>query len=263
MKKIIVFFLILMNFFILQINAKEIKIAYENKEQPPYYMGNTSKVLSKNPGVVVEMIQMLDEMMSEIEIKLVRYPWVRCKDSLKKNKVDGIFNASYKKGRLKLGWYPTKNKKHAGRVDISRRVTTIAYSLYKLKGTEIGWDGKNFKSINVKVGAVSGYSIVGDLKKKGVTVDEARSSENNLGKLLLQRVKAVALQDVTADSFIKSEPKKYSKVVKVKPPLVTKPYYLMLSHKFVKENPKLAQKIWDNIRKIRKKQFKKLASKYK
>ena len=70
----------------------EITVSYENKEQPPYYMGDTDEVLD-NPGVAVEMVKMLEKEIPELKITLKRTPWKRCIEELTSSNVDGIFNA--------------------------------------------------------------------------------------------------------------------------------------------------------------------------
>jgi polar amino acid transport system substrate-binding protein len=107
-----------------------------------------------------------------------------------------------------------------------------------------------------------GYSIVNDLKNKGVKVEEAQDSMTNLMKVAKGRIDAAALQDVTADDILKNNKKEMGNIVKLNPPVVSKEYYLMLSKKFVQDNPALAQKIWDTIKVIREKEFKNLSSKY-
>ncbi len=240
----------------------ELKIAFEDKEQPPYYIGNSSDVMATNPGVAVEMVLMVGDMLDDVQIKLLRMPWKRCTTMLEQNKVDGIFNASYKTSRLMAGWYPTVDKTHEGEVDPSRRITTIAYSLYAMKGKNLGWTGSNFDILKGTVGAPLGYSIVDDLRKKGVSVEEAPSTEMNLKKLVNGRVLAVALQDVTGDSIISSKPEEFGNIEKLSPPLKTKPYYLMLSKNFVSSHPELSQKIWDTIALIRETKLKDIAKKY-
>lgn len=261
MKKIVVFSVLFFCSFVFHANAVEMTIAYENKEQPPYYMGNSDAVISPRPGVSVEMVKMLEERIPGLSIQFVRYPWRRCTFSLGENLVDGIFNASYSKERLAIGWYPTKDHSHGGAADTDRRITTITYSIYTLKDSKLGWDGKIFSGLDGNIGAPLGYSVVNDLKKLNVPVEEAPSTVNNLDKLAAGRVAALALQDVTADNIIRNNPK-YADIVKISPPFLSKHYYLMLSDSFVKAHPDLAQKIWDEIRNIRNASFDKIAENY-
>jgi polar amino acid transport system substrate-binding protein len=243
--------------------AVELTLAYEDKEQPPYYMGNSLLVKDDKPGVSVDIINRLGEMIDGLEINLVRCPWKRCLNSLQNNSIDGVFNASYKNTRLALGWYPTVNNKLEGPVDITKRITFISYSFYKLKNTNVEWDGESINHLQQRtIGAPFGYSIVGDLRKKGFVVDESPSTKSNLEKLLLRRVDLVALQGVTADSLIQSNPKVFANIEKLYPAFITKAYYLMLSHGFVKNHPEIAQEIWDTLKIIRETEFDQIVSKY-
>lgn len=236
----------------------EILFAYENREQPPYYIGNTSRILPK-PGVAVEMIMQLEKWVPDLEISLERHLWQRCKKKLQSGRIDGIFNASFKPERLTIGTYPMKN----GEVDPSRRITTISYSLYKLRSSPVRYDGKNITRLTGKIGAPRGYSIVGDLKKKGFAVEESDATAlGHFKNLLSGWVKALAMQDITADALLKKRADQFEDIVKIYPPLATKPYYLMLSHKFVDKHPALAEKIWNAIAKIRKKEMDSIVRKY-
>jgi len=92
-------------------------IAYEDKEQPPYYMGNTMEVLASNPGVAVEMVKAVEKRVPNLVINLVRAPWKRCTTQLGDDQYDGIFNASYTPGQthdqlvdLHIRNFPRKTK---------------------------------------------------------------------------------------------------------------------------------------------------------
>lgn len=261
MKKLLMLLMCL--FFSMNILSNKIKliIAYEDKEQPPYYLGNGSEI-PRDPGVAVEVVKLLEEYIDEISIDLVRFPWSRCLVSLRNNNVDGIFNASYNTDRAQnIGWYPTKNKSRSGEVDVDRRLTTITYSFYKLKNSNISWNGTSFTNLRGNIGAPLGYSVVNDLKNRGFDVEEALSTEANMRKLVANRVSLLALQDVTADKFIEKR-REFGNVEKMYPPLEEKPYYLMLSDSFVRSNPSLAQKIWDTVKIIREEKIDALYDKY-
>ncbi len=244
--------------FFSHVSAETIlRVAYEDKVQFPYYMGDGATIPEDKPGSAVELVQLLETKIPDLRVELKRFPWKRCLSNLKDGQVDATFNASYKKERLAMGAYPEKD----GNVDTARRLTTISYSIYTTKQAEFVWDGKSFLNLDGKIGAPTGYSIVGDLKKMGVDVAETGSTEANLKKVLAGRVAGAALQDVTGDFYVRSK-KEFNDLVKVTPPLKTKPYYLMISHQFKQANPELAEKIWDAIAELRESNLTQLSEKY-
>ncbi|MCP3926930.1 MAG: amino acid ABC transporter substrate-binding protein [Desulfobacterales bacterium] len=164
-----------------------------------------------------------------------------------KNERQGAFTSSFKKGRLKYGVYPMKN----GKADPKRRITINSYAFYKMLGSSVQWDGKKFTNLKGRIGAILGYSSVGELKKRGFLVDDgATTSINNLNKLLARRFYVITDHPKKIDFTIKNN-HKYKNIVKLEPPFVMKPYYLMFSHQFIKKHPDLANKIWDKMAKIR------------
>jgi len=84
-----------------------------------------------------------------------------------------------------------------------------------------------------------------------IDVDEVPTQRINLRNLVQGRVAGIAGLEFMNDFYLNTHPDEYKEIVKVYPPIAQKPYYLMLSHKFVKENPVLAEAIWDAIQKIR------------
>lgn len=234
-------------------------VAYEDKAQPPYYMAEGSGVPDELPGVAVEMVQMLEAKIPNLKVRLVRYPWKRCLDQLEKGAVDAIFNASHLKERERIGAYPMK----AGAVDPSRRMTTIAYSLYTLPSTRLTWDGARFGNAdNAIFGAPLGYSIVKDLREKRVELQETMSSDALLKQLLAGRIHAAVMQDVTADALIANDPARLGIIRKHELPVASKPYYLMLSLAFQARHPELAERIWNEIGIMRETVLPRLAPKY-
>ena len=51
-------------------------------------------------------------------------------------------------------------------------------------------------------------------------------------------------------------------IVRIEPPLKTKPYYLMLSREFKAANPELAEQIWNAIGELREEKLEALAQPY-
>lgn len=243
MNKIILFcaFIGLANFAF----ASTLKVAIENKEDFPHVIGD-GFALSEKPGVAIEIMQNLaDELGMELEI--VRQPWKRCIHCLLHNgDVDILVPASFKESRLEYGLYPFKD----GKVDASKRYTETTYSFYRLKDSRVNWDGEEISGLQGSIGAPLGYSIVDDLSKMGFDVQES-TVESSFKKLVLGRVELVAALELAGDKILADNDVLASKVEKIKVPLKTKNYYVMLSKQFVQNNQELAVKIWDIVEKLR------------
>jgi polar amino acid transport system substrate-binding protein len=234
-----------------------LRVAYEDKTQFPFYMGNTQQVLEK-PGAAVELVKLLEEKIPGLRVELSRFPWKRCLAMLEAWRVDAIFNASFNKDRLRIGEYPWKD----GAVDPSRRLTTISYHLYARSDAPIAWDGKAFADKNVEIGAPLGYSIIADLEGLGVSVVKVRSSKQSLRLLMAGRVDSVALQSVTGDFLLANQAVGLAGIGRVEPPLKTKPYYLMLSRQFKAGNQDLSERIWTAVAELREEKLDGIAKPY-
>ncbi|WP_108651078.1 substrate-binding periplasmic protein [Dongshaea marina] len=188
-----------------KVSAVELHLVFENTEQPPYYMGNSTHVDPDKPGVAVEMMKRLEHFIPELKVTFSRYPWKRCLRYVGSGQADGTFNASFKADRLKLGVYPFKD----GKIDPTKRITTIAYSFYVQKGSRFLWDGKTATHLSGQVGAPRGYSIISDLKALGLEVDESNETKIAMKKLMDNRISVLAAQDVTADALLDQYPEQY------------------------------------------------------
>jgi polar amino acid transport system substrate-binding protein len=231
-------------------------VAFEDKAQFPFYMGDSSTVLADKPGATVELIQRLESKIPGLKVVFERCPVKRCLNDLETGAVDALFNLSFKESRLKMGAYPWKD----GSVDIDRKLTTINYSFYKKKGTDFAWDGQNTSGTVKTIGAPAGYSIVGDLQKIGLTVAEATSTERNMKKLAAGRVSAVTTLDNKGDIMIKAP--EFSSIEKVETPIKAKPYYLVLSNQFKAKDAAMADNIWTTLAELNKQEFDKISEKY-
>ncbi len=258
-KIIILCFLCLQSFSAL---AFELVVAYSVDEHKPFVMGDSAAIPKNKPGISIEMVLMLEDRVEGLEIRFTRLPWKRCVKYLSLNKVDAIFSASFKKKRLKIGWYPTTDGTHEGPVDRSRRFNTFAYSLFKLKGSKISWDGKQFTNVipNYNFGAPAGTSIVGEMEKRGLRIETCNDQICSFRKLVGKRIQGAFLLNVTGNALLKKQA--FATIEKVNPSIVEKDYYLMISDGFVKQNPQMAQKIWDAIGVIRETYLAEIAARY-
>jgi len=237
----------------------QLRFAYQNISNYPFQTGDGEHIDWSKPGMAVEMLRQLDDNLAEVEIEFVRLPWKRGLLQLQRNQVQGLFNASYKSERLEYGVYPSL----AGRADESRRSYSNSYHLYVHRSSDYRWDPENIDKQGLGIAAPLGFSIVDDLRAQDGKILEFASLQRCLTLLLQQRVDAVASLGAAADAIIAQDIDYQRSIVRLDPPLKSKNYYLMLSKQFVSQHPELADRIWNQIRKVRdSKAFDKVILKY-
>lgn len=236
--------------------TKSITLAYEPVHNPPRALGRGTAINWEKPGLTLELLNIVGDRLG-IEFIYKRLPWKRGLYLLKKNEIDGVFHASYKREREGYGVYPNKD----GVVDVHRSIFYQSYVLYTRKGTVLKYNGDS--TIRGRVGAISDYSIASELKSKGQEVEEAINQSANFNKLVKGQIVAFATLENMADDFIFRNSDKYTNIVKVHPALKSKAYYLLLSKGFVTQHPELSEEIWDTIADVKGSQeFKKIQGRY-
>jgi polar amino acid transport system substrate-binding protein len=236
-------------------SALELRICYDNKDQPPYYLGDGAAIDWQKPGMSVEIIKAAAEA-AGIEPQFARQPWLRCLENLQDGHVDAIFNSSYTPDRLKYGFYPGQGDTP----DRALRIATLSYSFYRRKGADVAWSGKSLTGQHEPIGVVHGFSISQDLQKMGLRIEESASNEQVFKMLAAGRVPVVALQTVTGDRLLRSG--QYSNLETMEPPIMVKDYYVMLSRQYVTANPTAAAQFWGKIASLREPMTAQLTSKY-
>lgn len=217
-----------------------LRLGYSDAEAPPYQIRHDAEP----SGVAMDIIRQAATDIG-IHLEFQRTPNRRVLENLKLGEIDGAFMFSFNSERLHNGQYPMKD----GKLDEEKRIAVLSYFLYRRRGADLHWDGHSLSGTALYIGANNGYSIVNDLRKMGVAVEEARTTEQNFSKLKLGRIAAVAHQDLVADPYLQSTDMR--QVEKLYPPLSTKSYFLMLSHSFVARHPELADRLWTRIGQIR------------
>lgn len=220
---------------------------YETRANPPRYLGEGTAINWDRPGLTLDLLKRVGERL-RVNLEFRRYPWKRGLYLVETGEVDGIFHASYKAAREKIGVYP---KTPDGMVDTGRAIFVQSYALHVLRGSPVRWDGETITGLDDKaVGATAGYSIVGDLEKRGIKVETGKIQEINLNKLVAGRIAAYAELENMAAAAIGANPAAFSGIVKLDPPLVSKAYYLLLSHAFADRDPALADAVFDAIAEV-------------
>jgi polar amino acid transport system substrate-binding protein len=217
-----------------------IKVCYENEDSYPW-------ILKDRPGLNILMLNMVEKRLGS-KIEMIQLPWRRCLSAVKLGNMDAVFKISFSPARAaELGNFPMIGDQP----DTSKRMLTQSYSLYKLKGTELSWDGSVLK-IKGAVGAQAGFSAIDQIRGMGITVDDGSPSpEKNLEKLLFGRFSAVALQTEQGDFCVEKNPEFKAKIERISPVLVKKAYYLIFSKQFTAKHPEHVDATWKTIEQVR------------
>lgn len=235
--------------------AATLKLAYSDIQSFPFQMGH-GRDTPFPPGLSIDIINKVASTL-DIDIEYQRLPGKRVLQYIKSGKVDGGFIFSYNPQRAEYARYPMAN----GVPDSSKRIATIGYYFYKLKGQPFEWDGVSFSGSKRKlVGAHLGFSIVKELKNKSIHVEEVKTTEQLFHMLETKRLPSIAIQDTTAQAYLNEN--RVLNVERVEPAIKTKDYYLTFSRKFVGNNPELVKKIWQSIAVLREDVISKESSKY-
>lgn len=236
--------------------AEVVRAAYEDKPLPPFYMGSGADPDPAAPGVSVELLREAAAA-AGIEVQFVRMPWARCQKSLKTGEVDAIFNASFKEERLEFGVYPMA----AGKPDPGRRIANLSYMLYRLKGGPVTWDGKAVGGLgDAPVGIQAGYSVAEDLGRLGLRAEESADTPTNFKKLASGRIPAVAQLEASGDAVLAGG--EFPAIEKMRPPLVTKDYFLMFSHQYYAAHRDAAERLWAKLAEVREQRAAAITAKY-
>lgn len=206
-------------------------------------------------GAAVELLKMVGEKLGH-QIVFRRVPNKRVFNEVKAGEQDGTFLFSYRPEREEYGAFPMKD----GKPDASRRIATLTYSLYHAAGKPVVWDGKTFVEPKPVVGANTGWSIVGNLKNMGVKVDEARTIEQNIRKIVAGHIDAYAGIESFVDPWLQK--KNMPDIVKASLNFSSKDYFVMLSHQFVEANPDVANVLWNEVGAMRETVLRDLMTKY-
>lgn len=204
-------------------------------------------LLRDRSGLNMLMVRLLGQRLG-LRFEVALLPWRRCLLSLQEGGVDGAFKASFQPERLKIGRYPMRG----GQVDVERAMLEESYHLYRLKGSAVSWDGQRLSQLDGAVGAQAGFSIVAWLRQQQLPIEaSAKAPDAVLAMLQRGRIGAAALQTSQGDYTLSRHPPFAAQIERQGPPLVSKPYYLLLSHAFVKRHPALAERIWDGVAAVR------------
>lgn len=170
-------------------------------------------------------------------------PRRRCLEELKAGVADAMIGG-YSTERAVTGAFPMAGSEP----DETKALGMVRYLVYRRAGTPLEWDGKRFAELGSGVvGVESAFALIIDrLRQLEVRFDDgSKSLEQNFAKLALARFDAVVAMDLEAERLIAA---KYAgKIERAGKPFEQSALYLMLSHAYLAQNPRLAEGLWQAI----------------
>lgn len=234
--------------------ACELTVVYSDVAAPPYLMGDR-ETIPPAPGIAIELVSEAANRMP-CTLNWKRLPNRRVQHEMQYGDADAMLMYSYDAERAAYAVYPMKN----GAPDRNFRLATLSYYIYTKADSPVAWDAKQFTNLAGPLGVNAGYSVGAALRKLQLTVEEARSTEQNLNKLQAGRIAAYVMQDMPADEAI--EVGKIKGLQKLALPFSTKDYFLAFSMRQVQREPSVSTQLWEQIAKTPKARLQALQSKY-
>ncbi|MBL4740659.1 MAG: hypothetical protein JKY12_06675 [Sneathiella sp.] len=186
--------------------------------------------------------------------KYVGYPWKRCLELLKQNKVDATFPSIYLKKREVLGRYPMAQ----GKEDKSRSLANVDYSIFTSRDNPVQWNGAFSKKQIPIIGAPLGYVVSQSLRDNhNIKANTQFLTLRGLQLVALRRLNGYVVEKLGGEAILRQEELE-DKVIALNPPFEKHYWHLMISHKFYSEFPEISEDIWDQIKVQREQNFSKL-----
>jgi len=219
----------------------EIKICMDENDWHPFTIVKDGK----GAGIHLDIInKALSNLGYTSKVRVM--PWKRCLNEAKRGHFDAVATASFNQTRAEFLDYP---KGAATEHKSDYRVMQVEYVVVTLRGDDYQFDG-DIKTIPHPIRAPRGYSIVGDLEKQGLIVDDnAASDEVNIKKLLREdRGSVVVIPEMVR--MLSRQPAYRNKLTISEIPWKSKSYFFPFS-KLSSLSDSAKSLIWSEIKKTR------------
>lgn len=237
------FTLILLSIFLWTgiLQAQTIKLATDENKWYPY----SYEEKGVSMGLHIDIVTLALENLGYTPL-LQPLPWKRCLASAKQGEYDAVISASYKPKRAGFLHYPPDA---SSAIKSDFRITQVEYSIVTNIDDSYEFDG-NVKTLPHPIMAPLGYSVVDDLRKEGISVEEMACNVDGRFGLLQLSQKGCIVTPPQVANMIMTQPAFREKFYISRTPFKSKSYFLVFSKK--SSISKIKQKtIWDEIKRIR------------
>lgn len=227
--------------------AEQITLCYEEQDYRPY-LRTTTQITDEKTGLrgMFPDMALLAGKQVGIKVRFTTSSWKRCIDLLRTGQADGMFAAIYKAEREKWAVYPRTE----GKVDITKRLWTVDYSVYSHRNSPLIWNGTGFQFVVNGIDAPAAYFTYDQLREMAVLPARNSLPEKGLQLLALQRLDGYVLERFTAESLI--DRLKLNDQLKSHQPLfASENLYLVLSKQWARAQPDRADAFWAALANVR------------
>ncbi|MES2744693.1 MAG: hypothetical protein V4655_04660 [Bdellovibrionota bacterium] len=184
-----------------------------------------------------------------VRLKVEALPWKRCLADVRSGRIDAAIGASDAPFILQFAEFPRLIGSETS--DTNRSLGTARIMLVKRIESSIDWDGATLTHLKKPIGTAMGTQAMRTavLKFGGEVDDAARTDDQNLRKLLLDRVDLMAGYEFDLEEIIRTSYE--GKVAILSTPLLESHYYLAFSKTFYRKHPALAETFWNKIANLR------------
>ena len=229
------------------LSAAQITLCAEDQNFPPFlYYNNPDK-----QGILVDIIEAIGNE-TDIDIKIIRLPWNRCKSMVASNEVQGMFAAIWTPERETEYAFP---KNAENRLDENRYLWEVHYTIFThINNDSLQWQNEQFTNLNMGLSAPPGYVAHEKLK-----TNEALFAGNIMQNEGLQMVAANRLDGYILEEKIGwqtvNELGLDKQIKTIANPFIQTKWYVPLAKEYVAQNPDEANLFWHKLAEIRQRDF--------
>ena len=237
-------------------SAVPFHLCFEETEIFPNFIGAGADVAHPNPGLIIELLMMIDNEMEDVQIIFHRAAWSRCLKKLETGEYDAVI-ASYSGNRGRYAAFPMKNNE----ADKSRALSIADFCLFAGNNSDMSWQGDRFiHSENSTLAVPRGYSLVTLLDELRVSYELTFSSSLAIELLIGGRVdNAITLCTTGEDILTKHQARGLIKDIQI---IRQQFAHLAVSKRFYQNHRKLVEKMWMVGARHRKESYQALVEKY-
>lgn len=238
--------------------AVDLRLVYTDQDTRPYLTGSGQEIPTR-PGMAVELVQRCVERLGG-RLILSRTPARRMGEEAKSGRYDGVLGFRHSADRARDLVFPTRAGSPDNQPDSRRAAARLAHSIYRRKGENITWDGRQIRGLQFPIAVSATMLVSQSLLAQGYDIVRIERSGQMFGMLARGRVDAVVTLDVIGDREMAMQTQ--GLIEKLSPPVLVEDFHVPVSRQFYAANRDFTEAFWTLIGEQRNAVYAELAPKY-